>query len=66
MVSIPEKSSLREYLLSLGWQDSNKQGDLSARAAAGDWTRITHRMRYVLELFRRYHLEPGVRSEPGS
>lgn len=66
MVSIPEKSSIREYLLSLGWQDSNRQGDLSARAAAGDWTRITHRMRYVLELFRRYHLEPGVRSEPGS
>ncbi len=64
MVSVPESSLLEAYLHSLGWQTPSKSGEGAPSAAAGDWTRITHRMRYVLELFRRYHLDAGVKSEP--
>lgn len=32
--------------------------------AADNWTSIEQRMRYVWELFERFHLEPEVRSKP--
>jgi hypothetical protein len=32
--------------------------------AANNWTSIEQRMRYVWELFERFHLEPQVRSKP--
>jgi len=35
-----------------------------ARTAAGDWTRIKERMRYVFALFRAFHAEPQVFSAP--
>lgn len=33
-------------------------------SAAGDWTRLDHRMAYIVELFRCYHLDPGVHESP--
>lgn len=38
--------------------------DEAEKYAADNWTRIEQRMRYVWELFKRFHLEPEVRSKP--
>ena len=38
--------------------------DQTQKYAADNWTSIEQRMRYVWELFERFHLEPQVRSKP--
>ena len=38
--------------------------DKTKNYAADNWTSIEQRMRYVWELFERFHLEPQVRSKP--
>lgn len=38
--------------------------DKTRNYAADNWTSIEQRMRYVWELFNRFHLEPQVRSKP--
>ena len=38
--------------------------DKTRKYAADNWTSIEQRMRYVWELFKRFHLEPQVRSKP--
>jgi hypothetical protein len=38
--------------------------DRTKSYAADNWTQIEQRMRYVWELFKRFHLEPQVRSKP--
>ena len=38
--------------------------DKTKNYAADNWTQIEQRMRYVWELFERFHLEPQVRSKP--
>ena len=58
-VDVPAAGEVRQFLEALGWKPSS-QGSVSA----SDWTRLRQRMRYVVELFRRYHLDATVRSEP--
>ncbi len=43
---------------------SNIIFDKTKNYAADNWTSIEQRMRYVWELFERFHLEPQVRSKP--
>jgi hypothetical protein len=33
-------------------------------SAAGDWTRLADRMAYIVDLFRRFHIDPNVMREP--
>ena len=56
-VEVSPSGELREFLEQLGW-------DGAEPVAASDWTSLRQRMRYVVELFRRYHLDANVRSAP--
>ena len=43
---------------------SNSIFDKAGNYAADNWTSIEQRMRFIWELFERFHLEPQVRSKP--
>ncbi len=52
-------SRLTEFLKE--WQ---RPGGSARRTAADDWSKIEHRMGYIVELFRRFHNDPSVVAPP--
>jgi hypothetical protein len=58
LAEIPE-GDLRTFLLR--W---DRDLDSVTGTAASDWTSLQQRMRYIVDLFRRFHLDPDVISSP--
>jgi hypothetical protein len=42
----------------------DRASDSTLNSAAGDWTRMSHRMAYIVDLFRRFHTDSNVVSPP--
>lgn len=59
-VQVLPAGELREFLREMGWSAPENPQPVSA----SDWTQLPQRMRYVMELFRRYHLDSRVMSAP--
>ncbi len=59
LANIPE-GDLKSFLLQ--WDSAP---DAPKQTAASDWTSLPQRMRYIVELFRCFHLDPDVLSPPG-
>ena len=44
--------------------DWDRSADSVENSAANDWTQLPQRMSYIVDLFRRFHLDPNVTAEP--
>lgn len=62
----PTLLELRSKALQTFLQEWDRATDSLSDSAAGDWTRLDHRMAYIVDLFRRFHCDPQVVSAPYS
>ncbi|MFD2721475.1 hypothetical protein ACFST9_22365 [Hymenobacter monticola] len=64
-LALPQSAQSEQALALLRQGSGNVQSGTPFRGtAAGDWTRIKERMRYVFALFQAFHAEPQVFSSP--
>ncbi|MDO7846891.1 hypothetical protein Q5H92_11025 [Hymenobacter sp. M29] len=64
-LALPQSSQSEQALDLLHQGSGNAQSGAAFKGtAAGDWTRIRERMRYVFALFQAFHTEPQVFSSP--
>lgn len=60
---ILDNMELRDFLTGrCGCEDSDDPSPMGS--GARDWTRFGERMRYIVHLFRTFHLDPSVRDAP--
>jgi hypothetical protein len=60
----PDLAELRGPELHTFLQKWDRDLGSTARSAASDWTKLSHRMAYIVDLFRRFHADSNVMLEP--